>query len=101
MAELTNPRASLKNTLRELQALRGQLKAVEREKQEPARLELAQHRFHARTESSEAAAHVVVDADIAVETVERRGHALFQLGITERKRPAREGWPHSSKSAPA
>ena len=51
------------------------------EEQQAARLELAQHRLHAGAEGREAAAHVVVDADIAVEAVERRHHALLELGV--------------------
>ena len=54
------------------------------EEHQAARLELAQHRLHARSEGGEAAAHVVVDADIAVEAVERRRHALAQLGVGQR-----------------
>ncbi len=54
------------------------------EEHQAASLELAQHRLHAGPEGGEAAAHVVVDADIAVEAVERRRRALLDLGVAQR-----------------
>src|SRR3546814_10737137 len=46
------------------------------EEQQAARLQLALHQSHARRRSGEAAAHVVVDADVALEAVEAPGEAL-------------------------
>ena len=54
------------------------------EEHQAAPLELAQHRLHAGPEGGEAAAHVVVDAGIAVEAVERRCVRWRNLGVGER-----------------
>jgi hypothetical protein len=54
------------------------------EEHQAARLDLAQRRLHAGAVRREATAHVVVDADIAVETVECAHDALPHLGVRQR-----------------
>ncbi len=54
------------------------------EEHQAARLEELQHGLHAGFARGEAAAHVVVDADIAIETVERGRDSLLQLGVAQR-----------------